>query len=58
MINPTQHDFMLRPNDVIYVSELKTYQLGRYNDNVSKILSPFTNISSAFISFSLVRRVK
>ncbi len=58
MINPTQNDFMLRPNDVIYVSELKTYQLGRYNDNVSKILSPFTNISSAFIGFSLIRRVK
>lgn len=57
-IDPSRNDFMLRPNDVIYVSEMKSYKAGRFSENVSKILSPFTNVASAFVGFALLGRVK
>jgi polysaccharide export outer membrane protein len=58
MIDPNHHDFMLRPNDVIYISELKSFQAGRYGENVSKIMSPFTSLTSAFIGLSILGNVK
>lgn len=56
MIDPDKHDFMLRPNDVIYVSELKTYQAGRFAENVSKVLSPFTSTANAFFGIAVLGR--
>jgi polysaccharide biosynthesis/export protein len=55
-IDPNKHDFMLRPNDVIYVSEQKMYQAGRFAENVEKILSPFTNTASAFFGLAVLGR--
>ena len=55
-IDPGKHDFMLRPNDVIYVSELKSYQAGRFADNVNKVLSPFTTTASAFFGLAVLGR--
>jgi polysaccharide export outer membrane protein len=57
-IDPSRHDFVLRPNDVIYVSELSAFKAGRYGENVSKIMSPFTSLTSAFIGLSLLGNVK
>ena len=57
-IDPNRHDFMLRPNDVIYVSELKTYQAGRFGENTAKILSPFTSLSSTFVGLSILKNMK
>jgi polysaccharide export outer membrane protein len=54
-VNPNQTDFMLRPNDVVYVSEQKTYRSGQFMDNVSKVLSPFNTISSTVFSFALLK---
>lgn len=55
-IDPNKHDFMLRPNDVIYVSELKTYKVGRFAENANKILSPFTSTASAFFGLAVLGR--
>jgi polysaccharide export outer membrane protein len=56
-IDPNHHDFLLRPNDVIYVSEQKVYKAGRFADNASKILSPFTSASSVLFGLTLLRGV-
>ncbi|MCE3235586.1 MAG: hypothetical protein K0Q50_1766 [Vampirovibrio sp.] len=55
-IDPNKHDFMLRPNDVIYISELKTYKVGRFAENANKILSPFTSTASAFFGLAVLGR--
>lgn len=55
-IDPNKHDFILRPNDVIYVSELKTYQAGRFAENASKILSPLTSSANAFFGLAILGR--
>jgi polysaccharide export outer membrane protein len=52
-IDPNKHDFTLRPNDVIYVSELKTYKAGHFAENVSKMLSPFSSAASTAFGFAL-----
>lgn len=52
MIDPNKHDFMLRPNDVVFVSELKTYKAGRFAELASKVLAPFTNTATA-VGFGL-----
>lgn len=57
-IDPKRNDFMLRPNDVVYVSERKVYQAGRFDENVTKILSPFTSLTSAFVGLSFLGRLK
>ncbi len=55
-IDPNKHDFILRPNDVIYVSELKAYQAGRFAENASKILSPLTSSANAFFGLAVLGR--
>jgi polysaccharide export outer membrane protein len=57
-IDPSRHDFVLRPNDVIYISELQAFKTGRYSENVAKIMSPFTSLTSAFIGLSILGKVK
>lgn len=57
-IDPNRNDFMLRPNDVIYISELKVYKAGHFGENVSKIMSPFTSLTSAFVGLSILRTLK
>ncbi len=47
-IDPNKHDFTLRPNDVIYVSETKVYKTGRFAETVGKVLAPFTNTAFSF----------
>jgi protein involved in polysaccharide export with SLBB domain len=55
-IDPNKTDFMLRPNDVIYVAELTSTKSGHFMENVSKILSPFTSISSSVFSYAILNR--
>ncbi|MEM0951549.1 MAG: polysaccharide biosynthesis/export family protein [Cyanobacteria bacterium P01_H01_bin.74] len=40
-VNTKEMDFMLRPNDVVYVGENKTYKAGRFMEQAANILSPF-----------------
>ena len=42
-VDPQKLDIVLRPNDIVYVSPQKIYKTGKFFENVSKILSPFTN---------------
>ncbi len=58
MIDPNRHDFMLRPNDVVYVSEQKIYKAGRFADNAAKVLSPFTNTASAAFGLAVLGGLK
>ncbi len=55
-VDPNKMDFTLRPNDVVYITEQKIYKSGRYFENVAKILSPFTNASSAVLGYALLSR--
>lgn len=55
-IDPNRHDFILRPNDVIYISELKVYQTGHFSENMSRVLSPLTTVSSAFFGLAVLGR--
>lgn len=45
-VNPDKMDFVLRPNDVVYVSENKVYKAGRFMDTAAKVLAPFTSLTS------------
>lgn len=54
-IDPNKHDFMLRPNDVVFISEMKAYRAGRFAETVSKVLSPFTNAASTAFGFAVMR---
>ena len=54
VINPHQEDFLLRPNDVIYVPELKIYKAGRLMEQVTRILSPFTSFTNTIASPVLI----
>lgn len=53
-IDPNKHDFTLRPNDVIFVSEQKVYKAGRFGETAAKILSPFTSASSAVFGLAVL----
>lgn len=53
-VDPNRHDFMLRPNDVVYVSEQKIFKAGRFAENAAKVLSPFTNASSAVFGLAVL----
>jgi protein involved in polysaccharide export with SLBB domain len=55
-IDPNKTDFMLRPNDVVYVAELRSYKAGHFMDNVSKILSPFTSVSSTILNYAILNK--
>jgi len=57
-IDPNRNDFMLRPNDVLYISERKVYQAGHFGENTAKIMSPFTSLTSAFIGLSILKNMK
>lgn len=43
-VDPNKMDFVLRPNDVVYVSENKVYKAGRFMSTANKVLEPFTSI--------------
>ncbi|MGE0199778.1 MAG: polysaccharide biosynthesis/export family protein [Candidatus Melainabacteria bacterium] len=49
-VDPRKLDVILRPNDVVVIAEQKMYKAGRYTDQTSKMLSPFTNITSVIFS--------
>ncbi|MEB3287277.1 MAG: polysaccharide biosynthesis/export family protein [Vampirovibrionales bacterium] len=46
-VNPEKMDFILRPNDVVYVAENKFYKAGRYMERLNMVLSPFTSTANA-----------
>lgn len=46
-IDASKHDFMLRPNDVLYIPETKLAGASRVMDHVAKVLSPFNSIGVA-----------
>ncbi|MEB3288246.1 MAG: polysaccharide biosynthesis/export family protein [Vampirovibrionales bacterium] len=46
-IDASKNDFMLRPNDVLYIGESKLYTSGRFMDQVAKVLSPFNSAGVA-----------
>ncbi len=48
MVEPAKGDVVLKPNDVIFISELKVYKIGRFSETVARILSPFTNVTNTF----------
>ncbi len=54
-VDPNKFDFVLHPNDVIYISELKIYKTGRFAEEVSRILSPFNTLSSTAFSYALLK---
>lgn len=54
-VDPAKNDFMLRPNDVVYVPSKKTYKAGRFSANVNQILSPFSSITSSILGFAFLR---
>ncbi|MDX2086121.1 MAG: polysaccharide biosynthesis/export family protein [Candidatus Melainabacteria bacterium] len=47
MIDPNRQDVVLRPNDVIFVSEAAVYKAGRFGEQVAKVFQPFTNAAWA-----------
>lgn len=51
-LDPGKSDVMLRPNDVIFISEHSVYKAGRFFETVSKILAPFTNAALGFAWFA------
>lgn len=53
-VDPRHHDFLLRPNDVVYVSEQKIYKAGRFAENAAQILSPFTNATSVIFGLAVL----
>jgi polysaccharide biosynthesis/export protein len=54
-VNPNETDFMLRPNDVVYIAELKSTHVGRFMESATRILAPFNSISSTAFSFALMK---
>ena len=54
-IDPNAHDFTLRPNDVVFISELKVYKAGRFAETVSRVLAPFSNAATTAMGFSILR---
>jgi len=55
-IDPNKTDFMLRPNDVLYVAELASTKSGHFMESVSKILSPFTSVTSTVLNYAILNR--
>jgi len=41
-IDTRKSDFILRPNDIVYVGETKMYQTGRFMQKAAQILAPFS----------------
>jgi protein involved in polysaccharide export with SLBB domain len=39
-------DVILKPNDIVYISENSAYKTGRFTDVAFKVLSPFVSLSS------------
>lgn len=42
-VDPRKTDIVLRPNDIVYISEKKMHKAGKFFEQVNKILAPFTN---------------
>lgn len=57
-INPNKNDFMLRPNDVVFVSEQKIYKAGRFSEAAASTLSPFSALSTTLLGLAVWGRVK
>lgn len=47
-------DFVLRPNDVLFVSENKLYRTGRYAAEVARVFSPFQSAATSAASSAQV----
>lgn len=45
-VDPAKIDFVLRPNDVIYIGENKVYKSGRFMQQAAMILSPFQSAAT------------
>ena len=45
-IDTRKVDFLLRPNDVVYVGENKLYKAGRFMQQAALVLAPFTEAAS------------
>ncbi len=45
-VDPAKIDFVLRPNDVIYIGENKVYKAGRFMQQASLVLSPFQSAAT------------
>jgi len=41
MLDPNKTDYVLHPNDIVYVSENKLYTAGRFMEQAMRVLSPF-----------------
>jgi protein involved in polysaccharide export with SLBB domain len=53
-IDTRKMDFMLRPNDIVYVGESKLYKTGRFMQQAAMILSPFSELAGTGASASQV----
>lgn len=51
-VDPNQSDIVLRPNDVVFVSEKSIYSAGRFFETVAKVLSPFSSAASTVFNFA------
>jgi protein involved in polysaccharide export with SLBB domain len=54
-VDPNKSDVMLRPNDVVFISEEKVYKAGRYFETAGRVLQPFTNLSTFLLFAGLGR---
>lgn len=57
-VDPNKADLMLRPNDVVYISEQKIQTAGRFMEAATKILSPFQTAAQVGFSAALLRNVR
>lgn len=53
-VDPIKHDFTLRPNDVIFISEQKIYKAGRFGETAARVLAPFSTATSAIFSIAVL----
>lgn len=51
-VDPSKTDIMLKPNDVVYISDKGIYKAGRFFETVAKVLSPFSSLASTMFSFA------
>jgi polysaccharide export outer membrane protein len=45
-VDPSKHDFVLRPNDIVFIAEKANYTGARFFERVNQALAPFTNVGT------------
>ena len=53
-VDPTKHDLLLRPNDIVVVAERRVYRGGKTGRAVSDIISPITGLAGTILSIGFL----